>query len=100
MAVRIFEMDHRFIAAPHGLSMIAMPFLAQQSFNAAADGTGRSTPLPETTRTIIVQADEKVAIRLGAGAPTALSTDIQIEAGGERVISLLQGGLVLAARTL
>lgn len=100
MAVRVFEMDHRYVPPPHGMSMVAMPFISSQSFAAAADGAARSAALNAATRVIVVQADEKVAVRLGAGTPTAAASDYQIEAGGERVINVLGTGLVLAARTL
>lgn len=99
MAVRVFEMDRQRIDNAAYDGMIAMPFVASQSFNGAADGTGRSAAFNAATRIIIVQADEKVAIRITDGDPIASATDLQIPAGGEKAIWVTPGHK-LAARTL
>lgn len=99
MAVRVFEMDSRFLSTPLNAQMIAMPFIAKQSFNAAVDGTARSAPFNAATCVIVVQADENVSVEVGAGTPTASATDYKINAGDERVF-WVSPGQVLAARTL
>jgi len=102
MPVRIFEMEHRNIPQPHGMLMISLPFnVVQPALTALGDGTARSLPFAGTTRVIVVQSDEKIAVRTGASAdsPVAAVNDYQIEAGGERTF-LVSGGHVLAARLL
>lgn len=98
MAVRVFEMDRQRIDNAAYDGMIAMPFAAKQNFSATSDGTGRSEAFGSSTRIIVVQADEKVAIEVGEN-PTAAGTDIQIPAGGEKAIWVTPGHK-LAARLL
>lgn len=99
MAVRVFECDRQRIESAAYANMISMPFLVSQSFSALGDGTGRSAAFNASTRFIVIQADEKVAVRVGSGAPIAAATDYVIEAGGERTI-WVNPGHVVAARTL
>lgn len=99
MAVRIFEFDRKRIDNDMYSNILPLPWVAAQSFDGNAGGTARSSAFNAATRVIVVQADEKVAITVGTGTPTAAATHFQIPAGGQMPF-WVEPGDVLAARTL